>query len=171
MGYFDGLTDASFKKDAQGSDLFFPWGIFGSGYVIESELQKNQIRNFIKNTYIMTFSVLAIIQVFVGSWLNLVLLPIYYIWYYRAIDKMTQNLQRSNEKLTSSESYKNSARSHNLRTLILCELGSLGFIAIGLWLIKSGKELLIGYASLGFFGFCAVVIAYMIFAKIKGSSK
>lgn len=171
MGYFDGLTDASFKKDAQGYDLFFPWGIFGSGFVIESEQQKNKIRNFIKKTYVTTFFALLAIQVFVGLWLNLVLLPIYCIWYYSYIRKVTHNLQRSTEKLTSSESYKNSALSHSLLTLIFFELLSLGFVAVGLWRIAKEKELFMPFMSLGFFGFCAVVFAYMIVAKIKGKTK
>lgn len=171
MGYFDGLTDASFKTDSQGQDLFFPWGIFGSGFIIESEVQKNQVRNFIKKTYIMTFFTIVIIQVFVGLWLNLVLLPIYCIWYYRYIYKLTQNLQRSNEKLKPSESYKNSAQSHNLSTLVLFEFISLGFVAVGLWLPTTGKESFISYIGVGFFGFCAIVFVYMIIAKIKSKSK
>ena len=31
MGYFDGLTSASFNTNQNGRPLFFPWGVLGSG--------------------------------------------------------------------------------------------------------------------------------------------
>ena len=42
MGYFDGLTAGSFKKDAEGRELFFFWGKFGKGRVICSSPHPEQ---------------------------------------------------------------------------------------------------------------------------------
>ena len=36
-GYFNALTSGYFKTGADGRKLFFPWGIFGSGYAIPSD--------------------------------------------------------------------------------------------------------------------------------------
>jgi len=167
MGYFDGLVDASFKKDSQGKDLFFPYGILSSGYVLESEEHKNKIRKFFKTTYVILLPTIVIVQIVVGFWLNLILLPIFYVWFYITIKKMTKDLQRSSEKLKTSEAYQNSARSHNLVTLVLLEIASLLFVAGGIFILNRGANVMIGSASIGFFGFCAVAIGYMIFSKIK----
>lgn len=45
MGYFDGLTDACFKNDSSSNPLFYPWGVIGSGFVLESE-EKKKINKF-----------------------------------------------------------------------------------------------------------------------------
>lgn len=167
MGYFDGLVDASFKKDSQGKDLFFPYGILSSGYVLESEEHKNKIRKFFKTIYLVLLPTVMIVQIAVGFWLNLILLPIFYVWFYVTIKKMTKDLQRSDEKLKTSEAYRNSAKSHNLVTLVLLEIVSLLFVAGGIFILNKGTNLIIGAASFGFFGFCATAIGYMIFSKIK----
>src|SRR5690242_3643591 len=52
MGYFDGLTAAAFKKDAQGRDLFFIWGKFGKGRVVPTDADGIAVRNYLKNYYI-----------------------------------------------------------------------------------------------------------------------
>lgn len=167
VGYFDGVTDAAFKKDSQGRNLFFPWGIFGSGFIVESEEQRNQIRNFFKKMYMVIVPTIIIIQMAVGFWLNLVLIPVYCVWYYFTIKKITQNLPRTTERLKTSEAYKNSAKSHNLPTLIFLELTSLGFVATGVWLLTIGKGSFNAYARMGFFGLGAVIFGYMIVEKIK----
>lgn len=167
MGYFDGLTDAAFKRDASGNTLFYPWGIWGSGFIVDSEGKKNQIRGFYKKMYMVMLPAIIIIQMAVGFWLNLVLFPIYCVWYYFTAKKITQGLRKTEIKLKTSEAYKNSAKSHNLPTLIFLELISLGFVAIGIWILQAGKDSFIAYASMGFFGLCAMVIGYMIVAKIR----
>jgi len=167
MGYFDGLTDAVFKKDSSDNTLFYPWGIFGSGFVIDSEEKKNQIRGFIKKMYIVLLPVIIIIQGTVGYWLYWVLLPVYFVWYIFMIKKITKDLPKSTEKLKISEAYKNSAKSHNLPTLIILLFFSLGSVAISIWVLQSGKGSLVTYTPMGFFGLCSVVFGYMIVVKIK----
>lgn len=167
MGYFDGLADAVFKKDASGNNLFYPWGVLGAGYIIESEEKKNQIRGFYKKMYMVMLPAIIIIQVAVGFWPNLILLPIYYVWYYFSSKKMTKGLKKSSEKLGLLEAYKNSAKSHNLPTLIILELVSLGFLAAGIWLLSIGLGSVAVYFCVAFAVLCVAAIGYMIFAKIN----
>jgi hypothetical protein len=47
MGYLDGLRDVSFNTDEKGNIIFFPWGIFGKGYIIPAH-QNDQFRLTIK---------------------------------------------------------------------------------------------------------------------------
>ncbi len=166
MGYFDGLTDASFKKDAAGNTVFYPWGIFSAGFVIDSEVEKNRIRNFYKKMYMIIIPAIILIQIIVGFWLNLLLLPIYIAWYFFTAKKITRELKKTEEKLKITEAYTNSAKSHNFLTLIFFELISLGFVAIGFLMLSTGAAF-IAYVSIGFFGLCSIAIGYMIFAKIK----
>jgi len=48
MGYFDGLTSGYFKTARDGRRLFFPWGVWGRGYVVGSELDYERLRGQIK---------------------------------------------------------------------------------------------------------------------------
>jgi hypothetical protein len=167
MGYFDGLTDAVFKEDSSGNTLFYPWGIFGAGFVIDSEEKKNQIRGLIKKIYIVMLPVLIITQATVGFWLNLALFSIFLIWYIFMVKKISKDLPKSKDKLKLSESYKNSAKSHNLPILILLELVSIGFVTAGIWMLQNGKSTVAAYASIGFFSLCSVASGYMVMVKIK----
>ena len=167
MGYFDGLTDAIFKKDVQGRDLFFPYGILGSGYVLTSEEQKNKIRKFIKIMYIVMLPGIYVAAMLIGFWIAIVILPIYYVWYYFMMKKMMTGLNKSEEKLKVSESYKNSARSHNLWVLIVLELFTFVFVIAGIFIIFSTANLWFGVLTILFFGFCSAAIGYMIVSKIK----
>lgn len=170
MGYFDGLADNLFKMDSSGKTLFYPYGSFGSGIVIESEEKKNQVRGFVKKTYFASLLVIIIIGMTVGYWLNFALLPVYYGWYYFIVKKVTKDLPKSTEKLKISESLKNSAKSHNLSTLILGELCSIGFVGVGFFILQKGQNQhspIVGLASIGFFGLCGISLGYMIFAKLR----
>ena len=166
MGYLDGLTDAAFKKDASGKTLFYPWGIFGSGVIIDSEDKTTQIRGFYKKALMVTFPL--VIPSAVGEfWLSLILLPVYGGWYYFTAKKITKNLRQTEEKLKISETYKNLAKVYNLPTLIFLEFTCLGVVAFGVWLLQDGRSSLVAYASMGVFGLCAIPIGYMILEKIK----
>lgn len=167
MGYFDGLADASFKKDTHGNNLFYPWGAMGSGYIIDSEEKKNQIRNFLKKMYMIILSVIFLLQIVIGYWINIIFLVFYIVWYYFYVAKITQGLQKTDIKLKASEAYSNSARSHNLATLIVFELISIGFVAVGFWILRAEGGALIGYSSIIFFGICAIVMSYMIITKVR----
>jgi hypothetical protein len=167
MGYFDGLTDASFKKDSQGRDLFFPWGVLGSGYILQTAEQKEKFRKFFKKMYLVVFATIIVVQSVFTAWYNVALLPVFYLWFHFSIKKMTKGLERSTEKLKTSEAYKNSAKSHSLTTLILLEIAALIFVAGGAFIINKGEKPIIGYFSIVFFGFCAIAIGYMIFSKLR----
>ncbi len=54
MGYFDGLTGASFKKDKRGYTVFYPWGIGGRGYILP-EHKKDDVRRVLKRYLQISF--------------------------------------------------------------------------------------------------------------------
>jgi hypothetical protein len=169
LGYFDGLTDAAFKKDSQGKNLFFPWGVFGAGYVLEDEAAKNKMRRYLKINYMIMLPSLFLLLMFVGAIKTVLASLMYSVWFYFQLHKMTRQLPRSTEKLKLSESSLNSARSHSLFTLILLTLLSLGFVAAGIWISVVGvdSEVWVGYMCIVFFGLCSASIGYMTYAKLK----
>jgi hypothetical protein len=167
MGYFDGLVDASFKKDSQGKDLFFPWGVLAKGYVLETAEKKNQIRKVLKNTYMFMFPIIILVQVVFGVKLNLILLVIFMAWFLWWIGNVTKGLAKSTETMKMSEAYKNSAKSHNLWILVLLELTSFMFVAVSVFILIYGNAPLIGWTGIIFFGLCTAAIGYMIASKIS----
>ncbi len=172
MGYFDELAEGSFKKDANGDTLFYPWGVAGKGYIVEPERVHKRIRNFI-NIFLMTMIPIGIVGFVVwllyGVYLSimiLIALGIPYIgWYIVVIRMMTSGLAYAGESLTVSESYSNSAKSHSLARLIWLIAGNLIFVVVGFWMLSRG-EFVMGSLGVAFFGGCALVVAYMIMVKI-----
>lgn len=165
MGYFDGLTDASFKRDAAGRSLFYPWGVFGAGYITTDE-QRQKLRSSLRKMYMVMLGVIILVQMIFGSLVNLGLLAIYFPSYWLWARRTTASLTKSDEKLTVRQSYTSSAKSHNWPSLVLLEMISLAFVGMGLFLASS----FLGYATALFFGACSVAIAYMIVAKARGGS-
>lgn len=167
MGYFDGLTEASFKKNAQGETLFYPWGVLGKGYIVSDAKKEADLRKFTKLNYMITLPLVIVNQSLFGFIPNLVLLPIYLIAFLVILKKLTKDLPIANEKLKITESYKNSASKHNLATLIVLGLSSLVFTITGLLFIIEGRNTVLGGFALVLFGLTTVAISYMAWNKIK----
>ena len=163
MSYFDGITAPMFKKDEEGNELFFPWGIFGYGFVIPTKEKKTQLFKTLKKINIVSL-VLAIVLARSGIAL-LFLLPFLLFGYYIYIQTITRNMIKSNESLKLSEAHKNSAQSFSYTDLILMSLVSLGFVFAGIWIIIEGKGFWIGLASVVFFGACFVSTIYGLVKK------
>lgn len=168
MGYFDGLTASAFKTDASGRTVYFPWGRFGSGYVVTDDERRDGIRRSVRNTVVVSFFAIIVVQAIVGFVGNLVLLPAYYVWYYFATKKRVHGLERSSEKLTLRESYRNSALAHNLATLIALFVVAIGFVAVAVATFDSSPVMAI--VTIGFFGLSGLAIGYMVLIKLAGRS-
>ncbi|MCW8916287.1 MAG: hypothetical protein OQK24_10615 [Magnetovibrio sp.] len=173
MGYFDGLTDAAFKKNDRGDTVFYPWGIFGNGYILDSEETGKSIKSTLKRLYIIVFSIFFIIlflQSFAGIFLHLsilISLPIIYLgWHVVTIKRITSGLATTKEKLRFSESLSNSAKSHNLLTLYLLLIASLVLSASGFLMLSAG-DIVWGAFTMLLFGYGVIVIGKMIRVKKK----
>lgn len=167
MGYFDGLADAIFKKDTEQKTVFYPWGVLGSGLIIENEEQKKRVRSIIKRMYIIMLPTIIILQLTVGLWANAALLPLYLIWYFLWAKKLSKTLNKSEEKLKLSEAYRNSAKSHNLAMLLVLELACFTFLGLAVLLIMKNGLVWQGVVSIVLFGLSSIAIGYMIVVKVK----
>jgi hypothetical protein len=113
IGYFDALTSSYFKITQDGRKLFFPWGIFGRGYVIASQDYK-QLQHQVK-IYTIVSPVLIIVAAALFQRLNVavaigVLLTMFYIVW---AQYLTRDLQISNERLSLQDSMTSQARTHS----------------------------------------------------------
>ncbi len=178
MGYFDGLADAVFKKNAAGQTVYYPWGIFGKGYVIESEEQKERIRSFMKKNYYVILPVSIVLGLLLqrlirsGSYLPFLGILVvsggaYIAYFHFQTKKLLSEAPLSTEKLSLWESYRNSASSHNLATLIVLEIFSIGFVIAGFFLLTVTYNVLLPALCIGIFGLCSIAIGYMILSKLK----
>jgi len=173
MGYFEGLTSRKFKTDKEGNTIFYPYGIFGKGYILPNG-KKEQIQLFIIR-YELIFMTIFIVTAIIFNLtfvILLVLCPFYYLGYAIWLNLLTKTFKKSNVKLTFSESIANSARAHNLSTLWLLAIICFLFIVAGIYIIgQSPKGLYIGILSIAFFGFGGCVIFKMIEIKKEDQQK
>jgi hypothetical protein len=160
MGYFDGLTEASFKTDQNGNTVFYPWGVLGKGHVLTDPAKAQQLRAFVRLYYQVTLPVVIILSI-LRIWLLLGLAVVgLTAWFLVRTRQLTAGAPVSGERLSMKESYRNSAARHSkpmLWALLAC---SLLFVVGGVWIALRG-EVLVGLGSALFFGLCGLAIGYM----------
>ncbi len=162
MGYFDALTDSSFKWSGK-NWTFYPWGTLGAGYDIPTNEQYEAIRDWLKRWYKIMLVLLVLGGVTVGWILAGIALVPGCIYYCLKVRGLTQSLESGAERLTIEESLSSQATGHSLVFLWLLEVVSLLFVAaaaFGVW--KDPQQWLRGALPIIFFGFCALVFGYMI---------
>lgn len=114
MGYFRSLTNSSFKQGDNGESLFYPWGVLGKGYILESVEQENKIRNYLTNYYIVSLLSIIIIGAFLGLWIVLVpLVPIVFIAWWPITKALTRGLKETGIKLTVKENFEKQLKGKN----------------------------------------------------------
>ena len=168
MGYFDGMTDACFKTDAQGTTLFYKWGVLGKGYIIPSADKKDEIRKFLKLYYMISLPIIIVLGAFINWLLATILVIPFFIWFQIKISSLTKDLAISNEKLTLKESYTNSAKGHNETTLWLLLIFSILMFLGGLFVLLIAKNLkgqILGIGCIIMFGACSAAFIYMLKMK------
>jgi hypothetical protein len=138
MGYFDGLADASFKKDSNGKDVFYAWGVLGKGRVLPDEATKAKLRTFVIRYYQIMLPIAILLGIF-RLWLPAILvLTVLTLGFYLYVNHLTKACPICTEKLTLKESYKNSAKSHNTLMLWFLLFASLLFVLGGMWMFLKG---------------------------------
>lgn len=165
-GYFNALASSSFKVTADGRKLFFPWGVLGGGYDIPSEQDYERLQRQIK-VYTIAAMVLVIapiaIRYFLTGFVIAALLMLFYVLW---VPYLVRGLKRTDERLTMRETVSTQARTHNAPTLWLMQFASLAFVAIGIvMLIVEPGMWPVALMSIVFFGFCAMVFAWMLVAR------
>ena len=173
MGYFDGLTAGSFKKDAEGRELFFFWGKFGKGRVIPAPEDGAYARNYLKIFYIcLLLGVVPLGALCRRSVLGAVAHR-HGCVHGRRLDRTcasmaaTRTWQLSDERITIRESMTASARGHGIVSLTILVI--LGFLLVvsSLFVLIYTDGKVVGLLGTIFFGACLVVFLFMLRARKK----
>jgi hypothetical protein len=168
MGYFEGLTNASFKKDQEGKTIFFPWGVLGKGRILPDEPTETRVRAFLSRYYKVSLPTVIGVGVIVGWAWSFLLIPIFGAWFYFGSKSLVSHCPYSEDKLTLKEGYTNSAAGHNKVTLWVLFSSSVLFLLAGIFIASvatSTSQMAMGLLSAIFFGACSVAIGYML--KVK----
>lgn len=174
MGYFEGLTDINFKTDDEGKTLFFPWGVIGRGYVLPDESKKQQIRRFKRIYHVISIPCMGTIAIAIlGGWFYCsVLILIFPLWYFLGTTLLLKGLPLAyDSKLSIKESYANSSKAHNIKTLWLMLFFSVLFVLAGVVIFLFDKSTwFLSLICILFFGTSGCGVGYMIKNHHKGQS-
>ena len=177
----DTLADQRLKKDASGNTLYYPWIIFGSGFILDSENTENKIRKIHKILMIYILINLPFMLFFLDrdvitfcTYLAIYLL-LYYIYFYFTIKKMTKGLQKTKEKIKLLEAYRYQAQSLPMPFLVLSEIILIGATASIVWILLFNKNAppyfsfpsIFFWFGLGVTCFASIIYGYMITTKIR----
>jgi hypothetical protein len=168
MGYFEGLTNGSFKKDKDGNTIFFPWGVRGRGRVLPDESSETRVRAFISRYYKVSLPTIIGVGVIVGWAWSFLLVPIFGAWFYFGSKSLVSGYPYSEDKLTLKEVYASSAAGYNKFTLWLQFICSILFVLMGIFIVSvatSSDQMILGLSSAIFFGANGAEIGYMLKAK------
>lgn len=165
MGYFDGLVEAAFKKDAAGRTVFYPWGVMARGRVVRDAEQEAELRLFLRRYYqavLFGCIALGVMRAFTLLFLFAVFGTLYFIARYRG---MLGSAPISDDRMSLGEAYRNSASKHSLWMLWMLLGFSLLAVAMGVWVLlraRTGLHLAYGAFFVVLFGACSAAFAYMI---------
>jgi hypothetical protein len=179
MRYFTYLAEASFKTSEKGERLFYRSGPWSRPYIVP-DLATEQ-RLYRKQVWILRILLggLIIGQPFLFAihpevthepiWFFSYLLIILFIFW--IIGKFVfasdlRSLHRMDVRLPFQSFYAQNAERHSKSGLVFGLLGSLLFVALGIFFLFTGTNRMIGIVTIGFFGICAVAWGYALFVKI-----
>lgn len=171
MGYFDGLTAASFKRDAEGREVFFIWGKFGTGRIIPSEADGAWIRRYLKIYYICVLvGILPMLmaggEAFQPRWLLTVI--IFALLALAALVPLWMRTRAwlvAGERLTYGEAISASARAHGVVSLSILTVLSLLMVVGSMFVALYADQILIGTLGVILFGACLGLFIWMLRAR------
>lgn len=70
------IVDSSFRRNHGGKLVFYPWGVFGKGYIAEDAALAKRIRRFLTIYYVVFFVVLIISSATIGTLGILIFVPV-----------------------------------------------------------------------------------------------
>jgi hypothetical protein len=169
MGYFDAVTSSAFKTTDDGRRLFFPWGVFGRGYVLtEGQYEKlqRQVKIYTIVTLVLIIAMVVLKEYVATAVVVALLIGFYLIW----MKFVLPDLQPSEERLSLEESMTSQAVTHSPAMLWFLTILSFAFVAAGvLILVVDPASWLIALAGIVFFGLCALMMTRMLMLRRAAS--
>ena len=171
-GYFKAISNMPFKKGTDGNTLFYPFGIFGKGYILPNEKIERKIRKSF-----MVFNIISLliaIPVFRSNlsieWV-LLFFALSFTWFYIKIYRPISSCSESSERLTFKETLTTYIAALNPFLIGFIHIGSWGFVLMALYIIIvqpiSSDGFMVALLGGGFFSLSLMMSGYMLLMKIR----
>jgi HAMP domain-containing protein len=173
MGYFDGLTEGQFKVAEDGRRLFFPRGLWGRGYVVDSESEFQRLRRQMKiyQAVALVLIIAAVVPRQYNPYLVIAVALLLIVFYLVWSRSLAARLQPAEDRLRWQETSAAQARAFGPFVLWFLEIVTLAFVALGIaiWLTDPTSRLL-ATGTIAFFGLCAAYGAYLLVLRGRKTS-
>ena len=89
MSFFDALIDLSFKTDADGNTVFYPYGFWFKGRLVDDD-KREAIKTFLVRFWVVQFG-LILVGTIIDNILILLAAPFLFLWYHRSIKRLLKD--------------------------------------------------------------------------------
>ena len=180
MRYFTYIAEQSFKTAETGERLFYRGGAWSRPYIVPDE--ETEERLYWKQVWLLRFLLGSML---VGQPFLFILYPqvvnepywfLAYLFAVMAIfwvvglvlfARDLSRLERAPARLGLGSFYGQMAKKHSRRALLLGLVGSLTFVAGGVWMLSAKGNFAVGIICIGIFGVCAIAWAYAYLLKVR----
>jgi hypothetical protein len=176
VGWLDRIATASFKKDAEGRNLFFPWGKLGPGRVVPSEADSAWIRSYLKIYFVCvvvtavpvivigkifrTSADLTTGALFIGAFVVVLIIPWFVLWL-----RVRSWLVAGEREMSVHDALSRSAEKMGPVPLWIGIVGGGLMAALCLFLVIASDEIVGATVGLAFFGVCAGFLVLVLRAR------
>jgi hypothetical protein len=157
-----------FKRGTDGRIIYFPWGLFGRGYLLESDQQYAKLRRRMMLGMVVYGFLATAAWVGYGPAVGMAAAALMCAVSVVGLSRFTRRLEPSDERVSILESWRNQAESSRAATLWIFEIVGVLFILAAVGIFRNAQDWqgwLTGAAAFVFFGFCTAASTYMIIVK------
>lgn len=180
MGYLDGITASYLRKNDRGELRYYPYGVWGKAYKVETEQQANSIKLKHNFLYVLCIAI-CIASVIVFTALNIDVLSyllfftagytLFFVIYYLTVIRVTTHqLVRTDEKPTRAEQFNSVSTHFGTRTLSFGFALSILIVVIGVVALSAGDPFL-GWLFIGIGMLCLISIVFRLRTALRAKSK
>ncbi len=140
MGYLSALSIGAFNRKA-GRLIYYPWGIFGSGYEVQSWTARRRLAAFGRFSlplYLFVAVSAALLAGLVGLVLALLCIGLIHAG---LIGRFVRHMPRSPERLGFRENLRNQVQERSLIALCSAEFALLALATFGAWFTAGSGSL------------------------------
>src|SRR5215831_5646165 len=158
MAYWDAYTANLFREDAEQRRVIALWHKRGPVYFVPTDTDAARITTAVRRLYQLMVLAIVVPLVVLGWRWAVVCGVVWLGLFYLALFAMTRRLPRHPLRadqlppVSRAALRDRTARAMGSRALWTMLVGSLTFVAIGVWMLVAGGPLLVALASIGFFG-------------------
>lgn len=168
MAYWDGYTANLFREDAEHRRVIAPWYKRGPVYLVPTDADATRITRTVRLLYqLMLLAILAPLVVFGWRWMivcALAWLVVFYVVLFAIMHRLPRHPLRADQlpPVARTAMRDRAARAIGPRALWTMLIGSLSFVAIGIWMLFARGSSLIALATVGLFGLYSGVFIYQL---------